>query len=101
MLWGCIKINFFASTVYTREELWRLIQHFANEMQNTSGIFECFLVSFSRIAELSIREHGGHLEHLLHESENEEVINSCFICLYHHHLQPFKLKKYLWFFHGN
>jgi hypothetical protein len=100
MLWGCMKIKLFASTVYNREELWRLIQKFESEIRNTSGIFECFRISFSLIAELSVREHGGHLEHFLHESENEEVINSSFICLYHHHrLQPFKLKKYLWFVH--
>jgi hypothetical protein len=92
-LWVYMKIKFYASTFYTRgtvtsnSVVWKWNTEYFRSLQMLS----CF--SFTSIAELSVREHGGHLEHLLQESENEEVINSSFMYLYHyyrnHHVRSF------------
>jgi hypothetical protein len=44
----------YASSVDTRDELWRRSQQFESEIKNTSGIVDLLRVSFSRRAELCV-----------------------------------------------
>jgi hypothetical protein len=62
---GYFKTKAYATTVSTREALWRRFQQFSSELKNTPGIFERLRHFFSLWAELRVREHGGHLEQLL------------------------------------
>jgi hypothetical protein len=79
-LWGYVKINVYASSVDTTKRLWRRIQQYVIQRQNTSGNFERLRISLSRRAEFCAGGHGSHFEHLLQEYKNKEVIHSSLIC---------------------
>jgi hypothetical protein len=75
-----LKTKVYASTVAIIETLWRRTQQFENEVNNTPRIFERLRVSFSSRAQMCVREHGGHFEHLLYVRKMKEVANSSFVC---------------------
>jgi hypothetical protein len=77
-----LKVKAQASTVDIIEALWRRMQQFANEVKNTSGIFEGLRVSLSLRAVMCVRQHGGHFESLLYEGKIKEVTNSFFVCFF-------------------
>jgi hypothetical protein len=54
-------------------------------------------VSFSCRALLCVRQHESHLERLLQESKNSEVMNSSFVYS-NFYTQPFKFSNYLGMF---
>jgi hypothetical protein len=81
-LWGYLKTEVYASTVYTRLVLWRRIQHFASEIKNIHPESSKDLrVAFVRTIELCAREHGGNFAHILWENKNT-VKNSSFVCIF-------------------
>jgi hypothetical protein len=59
-----LKTKICVGTFDTRQDLWRRIQQISGEIKSTPEIFDRLRVSFSRAAELCVREHGGNFQYL-------------------------------------